>query len=736
MTGRAATAASWPLTAGVAPERAGCSLVELIHQQAAVSPDVPAVSDGHDRWSYGDLWARTSSVATHLRRLGVGRGTTVGVSVARTNSAVAALLGVLVVGGAYVPFDPDYPPERLRAMSARVRLPVIVRNAGAPVPQLEQARVVDVDDLAPSSHPWSGPWPAPSDPAYVLFTSGSSGAPKGVRITHANLSAFLTWIRGALDPAELALVAATTSFNFDPSVIEVFATLVAGGAMRLLPNALALADQSVPVTLLSAPPSVIAELVRAGRYPPTARTLLMGGEALPPGLATDLLASRSVDRLLNCYGPTETTVMVTVEEVRLPLDGPVSIGRPIGENRVLVLDDDGQPVPDGEVGQLWIAGPQVADGYVGTEAHQTSGFAPVPFALAHPEALATRAYRTGDLASVRPDGRLDFHGRADEQLKIRGFRVEPGDVERALAAQPGVAQAAVVSAGSGGQARLVGYYVPTGAAPALTPADLRDALRLVLPPYLVPSELEAVTHLAVTPTGKLDRRSLADEAARRHAPGDPVGVPATGDTGGRGSPGPGRPRPARAGCDPAAGPAPGGRDPVTGRTDRPPRRLPRRPGWHVAGHGPPAQPPRRGARLPPVGGTAAGRHHPARVGGAGRHRAGGLARRRAALGQPHRHAPAAVPDPRLPRVGAALPPAGSVAGTRSTPGRHPRPRPGGRHHVTGDDRGTGPGGPWTGSEPSTPRGPTSWAATRPAGWSPTKPLAGCGPQARRSGPSC
>jgi amino acid adenylation domain-containing protein len=491
---------------------AASTVVHLIESQVRATPDVRAVDDGLESWSYEQLWSRASAIASRLDQAGVGRGQAVGLCLPRTNSAVAAIVGVLMAGAAYVPLDPAYPADRLAAMCARVAMPIVLGPPALTAALPHEALTLDVEALDLAAGAFSGPGPEPGDPAYILFTSGSTGTPKGVQVSHGNVMALLWWVRQAFDPSELSLVAASTSFNFDPSVLELFAPLSTGGALRLVPDALALAAVDDPVTLVASPPSVVAELVRARRFPSTVETLLVGGEVLSPSLATELLGTGGVRRLVNCYGPTEATVMVTAHEVRLPVESPISIGREIDGTDVLLLDDEGAAVAPGVVGELWIAGPQVADGYVGDPELTGSRFATE---VRH-DGTARRRYRTGDLARRRPDGSLEFHGRRDQQLKVRGFRIEPGDVERALEAQPGVAQAAVTAARRDAQARLVAYFVP---GPEPTDATrLREGLRAVLPAYLVPTECTAVPSLPLTTTGKLDRRALATRAEHGEPP--------------------------------------------------------------------------------------------------------------------------------------------------------------------------------------------------------------------------
>jgi len=260
------------------------TVIDLIGQQVRRTPDARAVTDDLETWTYQQLWDGSASVAARLTAVGVGPTYAVGLCLPRTNAAVAAILGTLRSGAAYVPLDPTYPAERLRTMCSRVDLSLVVGPPALTAALPTDILTLDLDALIADGRPFDGPGPRADDRAYVLFTSGSSGVPKGVEVCHANIMALVGWIRASFTVEEMALVVGSTSFNFDPSLIELFGPLVCGGALRLLPNALAVADLDDPVTLLSTPPSVASELVRAQRFPPTVRTLLVGGEVPIPGV--------------------------------------------------------------------------------------------------------------------------------------------------------------------------------------------------------------------------------------------------------------------------------------------------------------------------------------------------------------------------------------------------------------------------------------------------------------------
>ncbi len=482
------------------------SVVTLLRDQLRKTPLTVALDDGQHRWTYQDLHARADRIADLLQRNGISPGDRVGVCMPRTNDAVAAIIGVLVAGGAYVPLDPTYPPERLALMCERAAMKLILGPAG-----LTSRLSIDVLRLDPTDR--AGDSQVPSErrpvydgalPAYVLFTSGSTGTPKGVQVSHRNVVALLRWARTAFSPGEFGATALGASFNFDVSVFEMFAPLTAGGMVRVLRNALSLGvmGSDDPITLAFTTPSVLGELMRLGRVPDTLRTLIVGGEVFPSALARSVLEQTSVGRLMTVYGPTETTVLTTQYELTLPVDDPLPIGRELPGLRHFILDAQLNPVVDGEVGELSIAGDQVADGYLNDPVQTAERF----ITWERPPGPAQRIYRSGDLGRRRPDGVLEFHGRNDKQIKVRGYRIEPGEIEAVMSRQPGVAQAFVRSVGDGAAAKLVGYVVPGNG--TLVIDDLMAALRAALTPYMVPVGVLIVPRFSLTPSGKLDEAEL------------------------------------------------------------------------------------------------------------------------------------------------------------------------------------------------------------------------------------
>ncbi|MDB4951628.1 MAG: Malonyl CoA-acyl carrier protein transacylase [Gemmatimonadetes bacterium] len=486
----------------------------LFGAQAARTPHAAAVLFHGQRVSYAELDARANRLAHHLRALGVGAETCVGVCLERNPDLIAALLAVLKAGGAYVPLDPAYPRERLEwmAQDAGVRL-VLTSTVLAPrLPGGTEPVCVDAlaGELAPLPEGAPEDGAAPENLSHVIFTSGSTGRPKGVMIRHAATVARLRWLREEMSDDERAGVLASTSVSFDVSVAEIFGTLCWGGTLVLVENALELprAAAEAPVRSAFMVPSAAAELLRSDGIPAALRTLNLAGEALPADLARGLHARGTALRVRNLYGPTEDTTYSTASRVE-PAAARVRIGRPLPGGRAYVLDAALAPVPAGVPGELYLGGVGLARGYAARPDLTAERFLPDPFGLA-----GSRMYRTMDRARWTADGELEYLGRTDFQVKVRGFRIELGEIETALRAHPRVRDAvAVVRDEAGGGRRIVAYA--TGGVPA---EALRAHLRERLPEYMIPAAFVAVDRLPLTPNGKVDRGALPPpaEAAPAH----------------------------------------------------------------------------------------------------------------------------------------------------------------------------------------------------------------------------
>ncbi|HYG64187.1 MAG TPA: amino acid adenylation domain-containing protein, partial [Thermoanaerobaculia bacterium] len=407
----------------------GLCLHRLFERQAALTPGAEALVTAAERLSYGELNRRANRLAHHLRRLGVGPEDRVGVRLERSAAMVVALLGILKAGGAYVPLDPAYPAARLELMAEDADLTALVtRELLAAVPAAES-------ELDPE------PLVLPGNLAYLIYTSGSTGRPKAVAIEHRSAVALVEWAGGVFTAEELSGVLAATSISFDLSVFELFVPLAYGGRVVLAANALELPELAArdEVRLINTVPSTMAELA-AGPLPASVRTVNLAGEALKVRLVERIYEHPQVERVLNLYGPSEDTTYSTfIVAVR---GGRVTIGRPLTGTRVHLLERGGvEPVPLGAAGELCLAGDGLARGYLRRPGLTAERFVPDPFAGQPGE----RLYRTGDLARWLPDGHLELLGRIDHQVKVRGFRVEPGEIEAALQSHPDARTAVVLA---------------------------------------------------------------------------------------------------------------------------------------------------------------------------------------------------------------------------------------------------------------------------------------------------
>ncbi|MEZ4236224.1 MAG: amino acid adenylation domain-containing protein [Myxococcota bacterium] len=476
---------------GPAPE-VRSTLIDAFRAQAAQTPDAVALWVEDEPVTYAALRGEAERIGRRLVALGAGPGRFVGLHLARGRHLVPAVLGVLASGAAYVPLDPAYPLARRRFVLEDAQPAVIVTDG--PV-ELDAPAVLDLaaDPLEPGA---DGPPAQLDDVAYLVYTSGSTGRPKAVAIPHRAAMARVAWGIAAYDTEERSGVFAGTSLSFDLSVFELFVPLCSGGTVVLGADPLAVARHPARdrVRLLNTVPSAMRELVATRGVPASVRTVNLAGEALPASLV-DALWAQGVRRVVNLYGPSEDTTYSTASELT-PGDGPPPIGRPLPGTTAWIVDDHGELLPRGAVGELRLGGAGQSRGYLGRPAQTAERFVPDP--LGH----GARLYRTGDLARWGADGQLAFVGRADHQVKLRGFRIELGEVEAALQALPAV-RAAVVAVRD---ERLVAYVVADG------DDDLRAALAARLPDPLVPAQIVRLDALPLTANGKVDRKALPDPA--------------------------------------------------------------------------------------------------------------------------------------------------------------------------------------------------------------------------------
>ncbi|MGW2378204.1 amino acid adenylation domain-containing protein, partial [Kitasatospora sp. NPDC001683] len=484
----------------------------LFEAQVARTPDAPAVLFADTALSYAELNRRANRLARLLIGRGIGPESVVALMLPRSADLVVAMLGVLKAGAGYLPVDPDYPAERIAYLFAdgAPALTVTTGALAAALPVGTEHIVLDTAGSAdlPDDDVQDRDRRSPLDlghPAYVIFTSGSTGQPKGVVATHRGVAGLLAAQRDRLVVGPGDRVLQFASFSFDAAFWELVMALLSGATLvlaepdRLRPGApLAELVEAYGVSHLTLPPTALDVL--APEDLPSVRSLVVAGEAASGNLVARWSPGR---RLVNAYGPTETTVCATMSD---PLQGDARppIGGPIGNMRAYVLDERLRPVPVGVAGELYVAGDGLARGYLRRPALSASRFVACPFGEP-----GERMYRTGDLARRRADGTLEYLGRTDDQVKVRGHRVELGEIESALAAQPGVAAAAVVPR-SDRAGQLVAYVVPSDPASVADTlaADLRAALRRRLPEYMVPAAVVVLDVLPLTPNGKVDRRAL------------------------------------------------------------------------------------------------------------------------------------------------------------------------------------------------------------------------------------
>jgi len=506
----------WNATDVPCPE--GWCLHELFERRAEETPGGTAVVFEGGNVTYAQLNARANRLAHHLRSLGVGPDARVAVCAERTPEMVAGLLAVLKAGGAYVPLDPAYPEERLRylledsapvAVLTQAHLRRRVESAGVPVIELDAASPEWAG--GPDANPERGAL-LPEHLAYVIYTSGSTGRPKGVMVAHRSVHRLVAAVQAGFGLRTDDRSLQFASVAFDASVEEIFGALLTGALLVLRTEAWLEGAHAFwrrceenGVTVVDLPTRFWQLLVGepSAPIPPCVRLVVIGGEAVDPAaLGAWFGISGHRPLLLNTYGPTEATVDATLREVTADPATWRSIGGPVANTRVYVLDRRGEPVPTGVAGEVYIGGAQVARGYLDRPALTAERFVPDPFA-AGPGA---RLYRTGDLGRWLADGTIEYLGRTDFQVKIRGFRIEPGEIEARLAEHPQVREAVVVAREDApGDTRLVAYVVGDEAAGADV---LRAHLAATLPEHMVPAAYVRLSALPLTPTGKLDRPAL------------------------------------------------------------------------------------------------------------------------------------------------------------------------------------------------------------------------------------
>jgi natural product biosynthesis luciferase-like monooxygenase protein/amino acid adenylation domain-containing protein len=519
-------------------------LHQLIEAQAERTPDAVAVIFDGAYLTYQGVNQRANQLARYLQHRGVGPDVPVGLCLKRSLELMVGVLGILKAGGAYLPLDPAYPKDRVAFMLADSQAPILLTQTGL-LPSMPahdiQVILLDADwerfaqncteNLCHSS--------VPSNLAYVIYTSGSTGRPKGIAIEHRSGVALVRWTDGRYTQADLAHVLASTSICFDHSFFELFVPLSRGGAITMVENVLELLDLPTAddITLIHTVPSAIATLLETNSIPASVRCVNLAGEPLQTRLVGQLYQRTNITKVLDLYGPSEVTVYSTAALRRG--SGSPTIGRPIDNTQIYILDANLEPVPLGIPGELYIGGRGLGRSYYRRPDLTAERFVPNPFvderrmtndegpdsSLVLGPASFVRLYRTGDLARYQADGNIEFLGRVDHQIKLRGFRIELAEIEAVLREHPAVREAvALVRQDASGDKRLVAYVVPTederrttndeGADSSFVPRpsssiqELRDFLREYLPNYMLPESVVWLDALPLTPNGKLDRKAL------------------------------------------------------------------------------------------------------------------------------------------------------------------------------------------------------------------------------------
>ena len=491
-------------------------LHEAFEENCRRTPDAIALICGDQRLTYDELGAWSNRIADRLRREGVGPGSVVGVYAGREPVTIAAILGVLKAGGAYLPLNPQAPPARLTFLlkDAEARWLLIGPEGKGLLDQLDSSIAIinlamihespgTESDLATLNDTKSADH---RDLAYILYTSGTTGWPKGVAIEHRGVVSLVDWVIRSIPIDQLVGVLSSASLAFDLSVFDLFVPLSCGAKVILVDDLFSLdsAPAKEEVTLVSTVPSVMSAFLVDKRLPPSVKAVVLAGEALDARLPKECYAHPNIRDVYNIYGPTEATVFATLARVDRNEESPPPIGRPVANTRLYILDNTMHPVPEGVIGELWIGGIGLARGYVGRPEATAEAFRPDPFE----DDSEARIYRTGDMVRRRDDGQLEFLGRRDHQVKIRGVRIEPSEIESALTRHPKVREAAVNTvAGTRGALCLVAYVVPEPGKP-VNSVELRDHLRTVLTEAMIPSSFVVLNRLPRTDSGKVDRKSL------------------------------------------------------------------------------------------------------------------------------------------------------------------------------------------------------------------------------------
>lgn len=494
------------------------TLHDFVLEQAELTPLACAIAgDGAQALTYQELVARSNQWMAALVQLGTKPGERIAVALHRTPDLICALLGILRAGCTYVPLDPAYPAAYREFVLEDSAARVVLCDDASDVPQAQhQVKICTAEDLPSVSEDQPNAQIDDGSIAYLIYTSGSTGKSKGVLVGHNNVVNLIQWALDRYTHEETKCVLFSTSICFDISVFEMFLPLSCGGTVYVVSDALSLVDDtpSLPISLINTVPSVMRELLRMNAIPTTARTINVAGEPVNADLVRDLHAQPGVSRVCNLYGPTETTVYSTFCELTSKDSSP-TIGRPIRETSIRLEGENGDEVNAGDVGEIVILGAGVAAGYLGRPDDMRARFFTKEIG-----GRTVRGYRTGDLGRWRADGNLECLGRSDDQIKIRGFRVEPAQVEDLLRQCPGVIDAAVVAVAVAGEPLRLVAHLSTDSVSEKIIEGARSTLMQRLPRYMVPTEWKTCPLIPRLPNGKVDRVRLRtmDDVDRQLSP--------------------------------------------------------------------------------------------------------------------------------------------------------------------------------------------------------------------------
>lgn len=483
------------------------TVLSLFEEQVLLHPDKVAIDFYGKQLTYKALHEKSNQLAHYLKAEGLKPNQFVPLYLNRSLEMVIGILAVLKAGGVYVSVDPEYPKERIDYILADINASLLLTQESLleNIPDVVCRKIVlDEEATLATTYPVSNvvETPALDDLAYIIYTSGSTGKPKGVMITHRNASCLIHWSKDVYSSKDMEGMLASTSFNFDLSIFELFAPLATGGTVYLVENLLSLLTMpKLPISFINTVPSLMEELLKSGTIPNGVRIVNLAGEPLSTDLVNRIYEIKHVDSVFDLYGPSEATTYITY--CRRQYRQKATIGKPLYNSQIYILGSNMELLAPGKVGELCIGGDQVAKGYLNRPELTDEKFVSDQFTTKPNQKL----YKTGDLAKWLPDGNLEYIGRKDEQVKIRGHRIELGEIESALRGHQAIENAVVVAKDLKHGKELVAYFVPTA---DYDLSEMKTYLRKKLPVYMVPAVFQKLESIPLTPNGKINRKALPD----------------------------------------------------------------------------------------------------------------------------------------------------------------------------------------------------------------------------------